>query len=249
LQLQLYVGSNGRPGSIIPLASSTVSYATDGSHRPPAAGGPDAAAQLRNIAVKIAALAQNGLTYGEGRYDLDRYRQLAALAAGMLAVLADRPDEELALELGRDSGYATPKVDVRGAVFDGRERVLLMRERSDGLWSMPGGWADPLDSPAEAVEREIREETGFGTRAVKLAACWDRDRQGHVPPLPVHAYKLFFVCDLVGVAGPPDDLETLDVDWFPVDALPPLSPGRVTARQIRRVLEHHRDRTLPADFE
>jgi ADP-ribose pyrophosphatase YjhB (NUDIX family) len=209
----------------------------------------DAGREIRDIAVKVAALAQNGLTYGVGRYDLDRYRQLASLAAHLLAVVGNRPQEELALELGRDSGYATPKVDVRGAVFDPDERVLLMRERSDERWSLPGGWADPLDSPATAVVREIREETGYGARAVKLAACWDRDRQGHAPALAVHAYKIFFVCELDGPAGPPDDLETLDVGWFAVEDLPPLSLHRVTPAQIGRMLEHHRDRALPADFE
>jgi len=85
-----------------------------------------------------------------------------------------------------------------------------MRERSDGRWSLPGGWADPLDPPSLAAEREIREETGYVARAVKLVGCWDRDLQGHTPPLPVHAYKLFFLCEQEGPVGPPDDLETLE---------------------------------------
>jgi ADP-ribose pyrophosphatase YjhB (NUDIX family) len=245
-----YPGAAFQGGS---LASSIVSDATDSSFASRSADGADdddgAARRVRDVAVKIAALAQNGLTYGVGRYDLDRYRQLADLAADLLSVVSGRPSSALALELGRDSGYATPKVDVRGAVFDSSEQVLLLQERSDGFWSLPGGWADPLDSPATAVAREMREETGYGAQAVKLAACWDRERQGHAPALPVHAYKLFFICELHGAIGEPDDLETLDVGWFPVDALPPLSRNRVTEAQIARMLEHHRDRTLPSDFE
>jgi ADP-ribose pyrophosphatase YjhB (NUDIX family) len=214
---------------------------TDGAARP--------AEQVRRIAIKVAALAQNGLTYAEGPYYLDRYRQLADLAAGLLAAVTGRPSGDLALELGRDSGYATPKVDVRGVLFDPTERVLLMRERSDGLWSLPGGWADPLDSPSTAVAREIREETGYGAEAIKLAACWDRDVQGHQPPLAVHAYKLFFICRATGVIGPPDALETLDVGWFDLAELPPLSTSRVTEAQLVRMREHQRDLSRPTDFD
>lgn len=203
----------------------------------------------RQIAISVAALAQNGLTFAEGPYDLDRYRKLAELAARLMGLVASRPAAELALELGRDSGYATPKVDVRGAVFDAQEQVLLMREKSDGLWSLPGGWADPLDRPSLAVTREIREETGYGAEVVKLAAVWDRDVQGHLPPMPVHAYKLFFLCRATGEVGPPDALETLEVGWFGIDQLPPLSLTRVHAGQIRRMLEHHRDQSLPTDFD
>ena len=74
-----------------------------------------------------------------------------------------------------DAGYATPKVDVRGVVFqDGK--ILLVQERSDGMWTLPGGWADVGDSPADAVVREIREESGYETRATKLLALLDRNR-------------------------------------------------------------------------
>ena len=112
------------------------------------------------------------------------------------------PAGELAVELGRDSARH-PKVDVRGAVFDDRERVLLMQEKSDGRWSLPGGWADPGEAPSTAVTREVLEETGYGSTAVKLIACWDRDLQDNPPPLPVHVYKLFFLCRRDGTAQPP----------------------------------------------
>ena len=208
-----------------------------------------AAEEVRRAAVKLAALSQNGLTFAVSDYDTDRYRQLQALAAELLSVLTDRPADELLLDLGRDSGYATPKVDVRGALFDDHERVLLMRKRTDGLWSLPGGWADPGDAPTTAVVREVREETGHVVEVTKLVGCWDRDVQGHEPPLPVAVYKLFFLCRATGPAGAPDALETLDVGWFALDALPPLSTGRVTARQIARMLAHHRDGGLPTELD
>jgi len=189
-----------------------------------------AADAVRRIGIKLSALAQDGLTYGADEYDLDRYRQLSQLAAELFSAVSGRPAEELAVELGRDTGYATPKIDVRGAIFDDRERVLLMREKADGRWSVPGGWADPGDTPATAVAREILEETGYHGSVVKLIACWDREVQGHPPPLPVHVYKLFFLCRRDGAVQPPATLETLDVGWFGLGELPPLSLGRVNNR-------------------
>jgi ADP-ribose pyrophosphatase YjhB (NUDIX family) len=204
---------------------------------------------VRRIAIKLAALAQDGLTFGADDYDLDRYQQIRQLAAELLAVLSGRPAAELVLELSRDSGYATPKAEVRGVVFDERERVLLMRERTDGLWSLPGGWADPGDAPSAAVSREVREETGYHVTVGKLIACWDREVQGNPPPMAVHVYKLFFLCHRSGITQPPDALETLDVGWFSLGSLPPLSAGRVNERQLQRALAHHRDPALPTEFD
>ncbi len=197
----------------------------------------------------LAALAQDGLEYAVNDYDVDRYRKVRAVATELLSVLTDRPADELRLELDRDSGYATPKVDVRGALVDDAGRLLLMRERTDGRWSLPGGWADPGDTPSEAVVREIREETGHGARATKLVACLDRDTQGHQPPLPVAAYKLFFLCEPTGEVAAPDELETLEIGWFGIDELPPLSAGRINRRELERVLAHAADRTLPTEFD
>jgi ADP-ribose pyrophosphatase YjhB (NUDIX family) len=208
-----------------------------------------AADAARRIGIRLSALAQDGLTFAAGDYDLDRYQQVGRLAAELLAALSGRPADELAVELGRDSGYATPKVDVRGAIFDERERVLLMREKTDGRWSLPGGWADPGDAPSVAVTREILEETGYQSSVVKLIACWDRDVQGNLPPLPVHVYKLFFLCRSDGAVQPPAALETLEVGWFETDELPELSFGRVNHRQVGRALAHHRDLSLPTEFD
>jgi ADP-ribose pyrophosphatase YjhB (NUDIX family) len=209
----------------------------------------DPAEQVRRSAIALTALSQSGLFYAVNEYDTDRYQKLGALAAELLAAVTDDPAAHWQLELGRDAGYATPKVDVRGGLVDQQDRILLMRERSDGCWSLPGGWADPLDTPSRAVEREVLEETGYGARATKLVGCWDRDAQGHLPKLPFSIYKLFFLCEATGEVRPPDALETLDVGWFALDALPELSTGRVNARQLGRIVEHRRNPLLPTEFD
>ncbi|MGH3635528.1 NUDIX hydrolase N-terminal domain-containing protein [Mycobacterium sp.] len=208
-----------------------------------------AADAVRRIGIKLAALAQDGLTFAINEYDIDRYRQLAQLAAELLSTLSGRSTDELTMELGRDSGYATPKIDVRGVIFDEQEHVLLMREKADGRWSLPGGWADPGETPSAAVARETLEETGYRTSVVKLISCWDRDVQANPPPLPVHVYKLFFLCRANGAVQPATALETLAVGWFDMADLPPLSLGRVNHRQLERALAHHRDPTLPTEFD
>jgi ADP-ribose pyrophosphatase YjhB (NUDIX family) len=145
------------------------------------------------------------------------------------------------------SGYATPKVDVRGVVF--REgKILMVREAQDGLWTLPGGWADPNEPPSESVTREIFEEAGFMTRAVKLLAVFDREKHAHSPPYAFHIYKLFIRCEIESGEARPS-IETLEAGFFPEDGIPELSVARVTAGQIARCFEHLRHPEWPADFD
>jgi ADP-ribose pyrophosphatase YjhB (NUDIX family) len=148
-----------------------------------------------------------------------------------------------------ESGYASPKVGVRGAVFDSAGRVLMVRETADhGRWTLPGGWAEVNQTPAESVIREIFEESGYHAHPVKLAAVWDRARQKH-KPAPFSVVRLFFVCTLEGGA-PATSLETSEIGWFAEDAIPAdLSAGRVLPEQIARMFVHWREPGLPTDFE
>src|SRR5690349_17522868 len=205
-------------------------------------------------AQELQTIAQNGLTYVQDAYDRERYERLREIAAEIFAAGA-RMDLSAARALfATETGHATPKLDVRGAVFRA-DRVLLVRERADGRWTLPGGWADPGESPAEATVREVYEESGYRTRAVKLAALYDRSRHAHGPH-PYYIYKVFFLCDLLAAA--PDNLalhdsavhqETDAVDFFPLDSLPELSRGRVTEAQIARLFAHYRHPEWPAVFD
>jgi hypothetical protein len=135
------------------------------------------------LARKLQATAQTGLEFNTNHYDRERYELIAKIAAELMASHCDTPVATFQKLFGEQSGYATPKVDVRAAAFrDGN--ILLVREAADGLWTMPGGWADVNDSPREAVEREVWEESGFRSKAKKLAAVYDRAKHPHVPPLP-----------------------------------------------------------------
>ena len=197
---------------------------------------------------EIQAIAQTGLAFCDKCYDHERYLALQALAARMLAARGAGDPSHLAGLFGTESGYATPKVDVRGAAFrDGR--ILLVREAADGgRWTLPGGWADVNLTPAENVVKEVREESGFQVSVRKLAAIWDRTRQGHTPQL-FHAYKFFFICDIVGGAAATSS-ETSEIGFFGQHEIPAdLSVSRTLPRQIARMFAHYSDAALPTDFE
>ena len=201
---------------------------------------------LLEWARKLQAIGQNGLSFSRDPFDRERYTQLQELAAEMLSVELEIPAVRARAFWEGERGYATPKVDVRGGVFDG-DQVLLVRERSDGRWTLPGGWVDVNDAPSEAVAREIQEESGYRAHAVKLAALVDKNRHPH-PPGVHHIYKLFFVCELTG-GSPLTGHETDAVAFFPVRALPELSTGRVLGPQIERLYEHRLNPGLPTDFD
>jgi ADP-ribose pyrophosphatase YjhB (NUDIX family) len=199
---------------------------------------------------RLQALARTGLHFCGSEYDRERYAEIERIAAELLAGASEPGREALLAAWRLETGYVTPKVEVRGAAFrDGR--VLLVRETADGRWTLPGGWADVDESPSEAIEKEVAQESGFGARAVKLAALWDRGRHGHGESL-FHCWKAFFLCELTGGEAR-GSYETDAVGFFDPADLPPMSLGRSTPRQVARMLGHWLDwrgaRALPTDFD
>lgn len=177
------------------------------------------------FAKQLRSIAQTGQTYTDNKYELERYQQLEALTNQMFAVLGDVPIEKIENLIIPDRGYATPKVDVRGAVFDDQGRVLLVREIKDGLWTLPGGWADVNEGPSANVLKEIIEESGHRASQPRLAMLKDRSLHPYAHYSPDHIYKLFYVCTHEGGEFVPNN-ETDAADFFALDDLPPLSEGR-----------------------
>jgi ADP-ribose pyrophosphatase YjhB (NUDIX family) len=196
----------------------------------------------------LQALAQTGLHFSKNEYDTQRYEEVTRIAAEMMAAQGGAAPERVLELFRRDTGYATPKIDARGVVF--REgKILLVREVMDGgRWTLPGGWADVNASPAENVVREIREESGFETRTVKLLAVFDRSKHPHLPPFPHHVYKLFFLCEITGGEAR-TSVETSEVAFFGESEIPELSITRVTPCQIARFFDHARHPDWPTDFD
>jgi ADP-ribose pyrophosphatase YjhB (NUDIX family) len=198
---------------------------------------------------EMQALAQTGLAFSHDQYDRERYQQLRALAARIIAEHSEMAVPDIEAMFTQQSGYATPKLGVRGAILND-DRILLVRETADEhRWSLPGGWADVNESPAEAIAREVHEETGLQVRPFKLAAVWDRARHPHGVVEPFHIWRLFFLCEITGgelQTGP----ETSELAFFAEDELPgDLSTRRVLLPQLKRMFEHMRRPELPTDFD
>ena len=194
----------------------------------------------------IQSVAQAGLIYTENPYDRERYQKLHDLALEVFAAHTGEAPAVIEGWFAAQPGYPTPKADVRGACFrDGK--ILMVQERSDGGWCLPGGWADVGDVPSEAAAREVREEAGFECVAHKLIGVFDTNRGGE-PLSAFHAFKIIFLCELTGGAPNPNH-EILAVDFFPRQALPPLSPQRTTPAQLAECFAHLDDATRLAAFD
>ena len=199
-----------------------------------------------DLSRRLLALSQTGLHFTAEEYDRERYREIGDIATRLLELQSNVAADAVRQAWFVEDGYATPKVDVRGAIFRDN-RVLLVRERVDDKWTVPGGWADVNDSPSSAILKEIEQESGFTARVLKLAAIYDRNKRNH-PAYLFHSWKLFFVCEITGGEAR-TSYETTAVEFFPLDALPELSTGRSNAEQIRRMHQHHLDPNLPTEFD
>jgi ADP-ribose pyrophosphatase YjhB (NUDIX family) len=194
---------------------------------------------------EIFSLSQAGLTYSENPYDIERYKRLQEITAEMIASQSDVKKESVLESFSMQAGYITPKTDVRAAVIrDGK--ILLIQERADGCWAMPGGWADLGNAPASVAEREVWEESGFRVKAEKVIAVLDANR---IEPMEFyHAYKIIFMCKLLD-GEPRTSHETLAVDFFDPGELPPLSLFRTNEAILREVFAHLQDPLRPTMFD
>lgn len=179
---------------------------------------------------ELQALARCGLTYTTNEFDRLRFMRVTELAAEMASVVTLSPPEPIkAMFSLEQNSYATPILDIRSFVLKDN-KILLVKERCDGLWTLPGGFADVNETPSEAVVRETFEESGFLVKPRALLALWDKLKHEHPLAWP-HIYKCIFQCDLVS-GEPQPNIEISDIDFFSIDKLPDLSTPRVTLKQL-----------------
>ncbi|ENU93985.1 hypothetical protein F971_00423 [Acinetobacter vivianii] len=194
---------------------------------------------------KITGLAQTGLYYSKDVYDKERYDQIISYVRTLID-LKEIDTRDFIADVLQDVGYATPKIDIRAVVFKDN-KLLLAKETQDGLWSIPGGWADIGYSAAENAEKEVLEETGLEVKATRLLALTDRRKHPH-PAMFLHVYKAFFWCELIGGELKPS-IETSEVGFFGRNELPPISTARVTKTQIHQFFELLQGLPEQTDFD
>ena len=180
-------------------------------------------------ATRLQSIAQAGLTFSENSYDLDRYKQLRDLSVEIMHEYTGVSHEMITGLFAGETGYQTPKTDIRAAVFKD-DKILLVKEKIDGAWSLPGGWADVNSSPSESAARECIEEAGAIVKPKRIIAIHVADRHNN-PLTPFTIYKIFIECELIENTFA-ENTETLEADFFTLNELPPLSTDRTTKAQI-----------------
>lgn len=201
--------------------------------------------QIVEWAKELQSIAQAGLYYGKDAYDGERYQRVRDIAAEMMLTRADIPAEKIKGLFCADSGYQTPKIDTRAAIFeDGK--ILLVREKT-GEWTLPGGWCEYNLSPAENTVKEAKEEAGLDVEPMRLIAVQDREKH-NMPPHAFHIIKVFFLCRVIGGAFA-ENIETTASGWFALDALPLLSQDRSTQEQVKMCFDAYRDENWKAQFD
>lgn len=198
------------------------------------------------IAREIQQLSQTGLAFASNDYEKKRYIRLIEIVSEILENHSQLEKESVQKCLMNHPGYATPKIDVRAAVIKDNQ-ILLVQESTDKCWAMPGGWADVGDIPSQVAIRETKEESGFDVIPRKVVGVFDANRLGGHLEL-FHAFKIIFLCDLIGGEARTSD-ETLDVKFFPLDKLPPLSLNRTNEKHIEEIKLHLTDKNRPTYFD
>ncbi len=196
---------------------------------------------------RIQSLAEIGLEYSDNSFDVERYEELQEISLQLLEKITDVPIEKIVPVISEKNGYKTPKVDVRAVVFNEKHEILLIQEKVDNCWAMPGGWSDISYSPGEVAEKECFEEAGLKVKAVRLLALMDKQKQ-NMPPAFEYVYKIYLLCkkldDNISVGS-----ETCDVAWFKENELPELSTPRNTVDQIKMMFEYHRGERTEIYFD
>ncbi|MGQ4667023.1 NUDIX hydrolase [Metabacillus halosaccharovorans] len=184
---------------------------------------------------QLQSIAQAGLTYSKDVYDLERFELVRNISIEMLSTHTDVSKTIIKDLFANETGYATPKVDIRAVVFN-ENKILMVKEITDGGWTLPGGWGDIGLTPREVAVKEVKEESGFDVKAIKLIGVFDKKCHPH-PPSPYHVYKMFIQCEIIG-GQPKEGIETSAVEFFAENELPSLSIARNTEAQIKLAFKH-----------
>lgn len=179
---------------------------------------------------RLKTLADTGLLYCKNEYDKERYTELQEISLQLLGSISGTDLEQLKATFPPAADYPTAKVDVRGLILSADQKILLVLESADGLWSLPGGWADVGFTPKEIIVKECGEETGLHVIPKKLLAVFDKRMYPH-PPQPFYVYKMVFLCEAISTEIT-KGFDVLDVQYFSIDALPPLSEDRILKSQL-----------------
>jgi ADP-ribose pyrophosphatase YjhB (NUDIX family) len=184
---------------------------------------------------RIKTISDLGLIYAENDYDIDRYKELQTISFEMMSMLTDKPMDILKNFYLPVKEYPTPNVDIRGFILNENKEILMVREKTDGKWSLPGGWAEIGYTPAEVIKKEVEEETGLTINVLRPLAIYDKRCHPH-PPQPIYVYKIVFLCEQSG-GYITTSFDISDVNYFSINNLPEISESRILKSQIEQLYQ------------
>lgn len=197
-------------------------------------------------AIEIQSLSQIGLTYTKDVYDRERYERLREISAEMLAKKTEVSIEKVKDLFCHETGYQTPKLDTRAAIF--RNNKILLVHENNGTWSLPGGWCDVLESVKSNTEKEVREETGLNVKVVKIISIQDRNKHNK----PVYAYgvcKIFVLCEVINGKFV-ENIETTEIRYFSLQDLPHnLAEEKTNKEQIEMCFKAYLNENWQTQFD
>lgn len=190
-----------------------------------------------NWAVELQSIGQCALQYCNDPYDRERFERIREIGAEILSMQAELPLEKVKELFCSETGYQTPKLDCRAAVFQ-ENRILLVQE-NNGLWSLPGGWVDVDQSVGSNLIKEVREEAGLTVTLDRVIAVQDRERHNQ-PPYAWKICKIFVLCKAEGGSFQ-ENAETLDAAYFSMEEIPELAEEKVTLSQLQMCFDAYYD--------
>ena len=198
------------------------------------------------VAKKLQSIAQAGLEYSKDKYDIERFQEIREISIDILENHTDMERERIKDLFACETGYQTPKIDIRAAIFR-EDEILLVKEKLDGKWSLPGGWADIDLSIRENLVKEAMEEAGAKIIPLRILAIYDRNRNVNIP-FPHSVYKIFVQCEYIE-SHFVENTETEEMGFFKIDVLPELSKTRNTENQIKMCFKYRDNESHEADFD
>ncbi len=195
--------------------------------------------ELITIAQRIHAMSQTALTYSTNDYEIERSKEFIEISDRIISIVSGIKEVDIRADYHPVKEYVTPKVDIRAVIFNENNEILLVKEKADGRWALPGGWSDVGYTPTEVAVKEAKEETGYDVRVTRLLAILDKRCYNH-PASPFYIYKLCFQCEITGSSNELT-FDILDKGFFALDNLPPLSLDRILPEQIEMLDKLRRD--------
>ena len=197
-------------------------------------------------AIEIQSLAQSGLAYTTNVYDKERYERLREISAEMLEEKSNINLEKVKELFCNETGYQTPKIDTRAAIF--KDNQILLVHENNGTWSLPGGWCDVLESVKSNTIKEVKEEAGLDVKATKIIAVQDRNKHNQ----PIYAYgvcKIFVMCKSIGGEFK-ENIETTEMKYFALDELPEnFANEKCTKEQVEMCFKAKDDDNWQVQFD